>query len=524
MALTKILNDENKSFQPVLTDKLVYDTKPTVNSFNGITSDAVARAIAGASGEVPAVTESDNGKILTAIYDAGGAAVEWADAPSGIPDMTSQDGKILGAVDNGGTMEAQWISKPVSNVTTSDKQFVVGVNGAGLPITVDCANATAVGTSSTFTENGSYTTMSNKPCVNFPLAHLDPCSLGSGTATLTIPEDITYDTSNMIINIVGCFYWNESTHSSGPNCNISESILSTGKIKAGTYTISGANPAASYGYDNGITILVNGSGNSPAWDNFVSAFTEAIQSWTLSYTASEVTGYSITPAVLPTVTGNAGKILTVNSGANGVEWANAPTELPTVTGNAGKILTVNSGATGVEWANAPTELPASLGTAGQVLTVNSGATGIEWATPSGGGNSDYYVFNTYSSNRDANYVYFDATSIKSMVKPGVYLIGVYAGWNNSSDTYYQSSNAFKLKCGIGAAKGGGINQSVSVNTAAVSATEVQLAHTFMLYNNTDFTSWYGANFWVEITRADGGTGVMPSGATLYVVRLSGALT
>lgn len=51
-----------------------------------------------------------------------------------------------------------------------------------------------------------------------------------------------------------------------------------------------------------------------------------------------------------------------------------------------KVLTVDSNGDAV-WANAPTELPASLGTAGQVLTVNSGATGIEWATPSGGGAS-----------------------------------------------------------------------------------------------------------------------------------------
>ena len=72
------------------------------------------------------------------------------------------------------------------------------------------------------------------------------------------------------------------------------------------------------------------------------------------------------------------KVLTVNS--SGVpEWADATTELPSVSGNANKVLTVNSGATGVEWANVPTELPASLGTAGQVLTVNSGATGVEWA-------------------------------------------------------------------------------------------------------------------------------------------------
>ena len=493
MALTKILNDENKAYKPVLTDKLVYDTKPTVNSFNGITSDAVARAIAGASGEVPQVTESDNGKILTAIYDAGGAAVEWADAPSGIPDMAGQDGKILGAVDNGGTMEAQWISKPVSNVTTSDKQFVVGVNGTGKPITVDCANATTVGTTSTFTENGTYTTFSSYPAVVFPLAHLDPCSLGSGTATLTVPEDITYDTSTsgMGLSNVQIMYWNGSNP--GPGCSISSGLLSTGKINAGTYTISGNNPATGMWHD-GIIIFFNGSGYPTEWNRFLAAFAEAVQSWTLSYSVSEVTGYSITPAVLPSVTGN-----------------------------ASKVLKVNAGATAVEWAAESTELPATLGTAGQVLTVNSGATGVEWATPSGGGNSDYYVFNTRSASRDTNYVYFDATSIKSMVKKGVYLIGVYAVWNNSSDTYYQTSNAFILKCGIGAVKGDGTNQSVTVNTAA-NGNQLQLCNTFMLYNNTDYTSYYAANFWVEIARADGGTAVMPSGATLYVVRLSGELT
>lgn len=323
MAINKVINSQSQEFQPVLTDTLVLDDKPTVNSFNTVTSDAVARAIAGASGEVPAVTESDNGKILTAIYDAGGAAVEWADAPSGIPDMTGQDGKILGAVNNGDAMEAQWISKPESNVTTSEKQFVVGVNGTGHPITVDCANATTVGTTSTFTENGSYTTFQDKPSVKFPLAHLAPCSLGSGTATLTIPEDITYDTMNMAISSVTIYYWSETR---GPvsTCTISESFLASGKIKAGTYTISGANPYPSY-FSDGILFYVYGSGNPTAWNAFLTAFAEAVQSWTLSYSASEVTGYSITPAVLPTVTGNAGKVLGVNSGATGVEWV-APAE------------------------------------------------------------------------------------------------------------------------------------------------------------------------------------------------------
>ena len=80
MAVTKVINSEEKQFRPVLVDKVVLDAVPTVNSFNSVTSDGVARAIAGASGEVPVVTENDNGKVLTAVYDAGGPAVEWGEA------------------------------------------------------------------------------------------------------------------------------------------------------------------------------------------------------------------------------------------------------------------------------------------------------------------------------------------------------------------------------------------------------------------------------------------------------------
>lgn len=92
--IEKRINGGN--YQPVMTDKLVLDSTPTVNSLNGVTSDAVARAVAGASGEVPQVTENDNGKVLTAIYDEGGPAVEWGDAPSGLPDDTgASQGDVL---------------------------------------------------------------------------------------------------------------------------------------------------------------------------------------------------------------------------------------------------------------------------------------------------------------------------------------------------------------------------------------------------------------------------------------------
>jgi len=57
----------------------------------------------------------------------------------------------------------------------------------------------------------------------------------------------------------------------------------------------------------------------------------------------------IPAAELPTITSSdAGKILKVNSNHDGVEWGSESTELPTITGNANKILKVNSGATAVE--------------------------------------------------------------------------------------------------------------------------------------------------------------------------------
>lgn len=100
--MKKQIVSETKQYQPSFPDELLLDDTPKVNSFNGVTSDGVARAIAGASGEVPQVTESDNGKVLTAIYDEGGAAVEWGEAASGLPESSSADeGKVLTVDANG---------------------------------------------------------------------------------------------------------------------------------------------------------------------------------------------------------------------------------------------------------------------------------------------------------------------------------------------------------------------------------------------------------------------------------------
>lgn len=94
--MRKIINSETRKYEENITDTLVLDATPTVNSFNTVTSDGIARAIAGASGEVPVVTEDDNGKVLTAIYDEGGPTVEWAEPGREIPESSAADaGKVL---------------------------------------------------------------------------------------------------------------------------------------------------------------------------------------------------------------------------------------------------------------------------------------------------------------------------------------------------------------------------------------------------------------------------------------------
>ena len=384
MALTKILNDENKSYKPVLTDKLVYDTKPTVNSFNGITSDAVARAIAGASGEVPQVTESDNGKVLTAVYDEGGAAVEWAEAPSGIPDYsTSDDGKVLGVtVDSSGetpVASVDWVEQSggpeyFGNTVTFDQQ--VPLNVSIQPMSIGSSNST------NFSLNGSYSPRGSNAIgyITFDVGFI------RGNATLVIPSDIQLPTEQTSFAQLNLAYLAEN----GNRLAVDTGALDAANkvIKAGTYTVPLVLNTDPMVYTK-CALCLEGGGSPQA--------TEATNTL-LSNNASSITlsGTKATPSIssanlisaMSCSAANNGKFLKSN-GYYGY-WEDVPTELPTVTGNAGKVLTVNSGATGVEWADAQGGLPSSTGwDSGKVLTVDSQGT-PGWATPA----SPYASFNT----------------------------------------------------------------------------------------------------------------------------------
>ena len=147
--------------------------------------------------------------------------------------------------------------------------------------------------------------------------------------------------------------------------------------------------AKHYKYVNGKRLIVVnnyelGSDVIPDEVNLIPDITQADEGKVLTADENGEPKWTSIPSQFPTLTGNSGKVLKVNSGATGVEWDNESAELPALTDNAGKVLKVNAGATGVEWANETTELPSvTSADEGDVLTVNASG---QWAkgTPSGG--------------------------------------------------------------------------------------------------------------------------------------------
>lgn len=196
MALTKCINSESKQYKPVLVDKLILDDVPTVNSLNAITSDAVARAVAGASGEVPAVTENDNGKVLKAVYDAGGPAVEWGEAAPAV--TVDQTYNALSENPQSGVAVAEAIAAiPSSSYTAGD-----GIKIDNGEVSVDYDANTIDAVASQVTENVS--TVVNGHHINFNIEDSQfevPLEIQSwyniypaptSTITMTIPANTFY--------------------------------------------------------------------------------------------------------------------------------------------------------------------------------------------------------------------------------------------------------------------------------------------------------------------------------------------
>lgn len=131
MAIVKRIEDNSgsgKTFESVTTSQIVYDTTPQLGSFNPVTSDGVAKALAGASGEVPVVNPGDAGKVLTAGFDGDTPTVSWEE-PQGT-EYTAGDGISI----DGNNVISCTVQSPTAGdgIAISDSG-VVGVNrGNGL--------------------------------------------------------------------------------------------------------------------------------------------------------------------------------------------------------------------------------------------------------------------------------------------------------------------------------------------------------------------------------------------------------
>lgn len=149
-----------------------YATKaelPTVDqtynaaSTNAQSGVAVAAAIAG-TGQVPSVQQSDDGKVLKAIWDTSVTpavgSFRWDAAPSGVPSTTSSDeGKVLGVTNSTGSLG--WVAQTPAQVN-ADWNAASGsvaeiLNKPSIPTVNDSTVTVKIGSTAvdTFTTNQS---------------------------------------------------------------------------------------------------------------------------------------------------------------------------------------------------------------------------------------------------------------------------------------------------------------------------------------------------------------------------------
>lgn len=122
----------NKSVALTIPSAITVDQTYNGSSTNPQSGIAVAQALSG-TGQVPAVTSNDDGKVLKASYDSvtSQGSFRWDSAPSGVPSTTSADeGKVLGVTNSTGTLG--WVSQtPAAHDST-----VTVKTGDSTPVTL----------------------------------------------------------------------------------------------------------------------------------------------------------------------------------------------------------------------------------------------------------------------------------------------------------------------------------------------------------------------------------------------------
>lgn len=145
------------------TELPTVDQTYNASSTNAQSGVAVAAAIAG-TGQVPSVQQSDDGKVLKAIWDTSVTpavgSFRWDAAPSGVPSTTSSDeGKVLGVTNSTGSLG--WVAQTPAQVN-ADWNAASGsvaeiLNKPSIPTVNDSTVTVKIGSTTvdTFTTNQS---------------------------------------------------------------------------------------------------------------------------------------------------------------------------------------------------------------------------------------------------------------------------------------------------------------------------------------------------------------------------------
>lgn len=130
-------------------------------------------------------------------------------------------------------------------------------------------------------------------------------------------------------------------------------------------------------------------GTSASWASFVGLPTQSGQSGKYLTTNGTTASWVTLASVLPAQTGNTGKYLTTDGTT--ASWATIASALPTQTGNSGKYLTTDG--TTASWVSLASTLPTQTGNTGKYLTTDG--TTASWAAltgvPSQTGNSGKFL-------------------------------------------------------------------------------------------------------------------------------------
>ena len=306
------------------------------DSLNPVTGAAVAKAVASASGEVPVIGNSDNGKVLTAVVDGTDKHVEWGDGP--VNDVVAGENNSL-------------VVKGRTNLN-----YKITGNG---PMRFGNLE---YGYYKEFDGGGGYSQL----LLVYPNPSKTSLSArgdNSAPATLSIatPFTVEYDDVTGPV-LIGVGY--------APNDGvINDTSFPTASPWQGTIITSNAGVATFSGSctflgENGwpqqfgdyVVIFFNNIRTDAQRD----AIIEAARSGNL--TLNWPTGYTSQNADLVCASAPTGsdqnKVLTVTNSSGDLGWRDVPKELPASLGTAGQVLAVNAGATGVEWTNPPAYNPA----------------------------------------------------------------------------------------------------------------------------------------------------------------------